>query len=433
MGGQKAKLFSKDYILIMVSVMGTSFVNYFFFSTISLLSDTLTGTARFAGYMSLVYSVTALLVRPLSGFLSDRHGRVKLIILGAALCTVSCVLYNATLGLASTRFTLALVLLLLIRVLNGASMSMNQTCAGAAIPDIVPSDKLTQGVGIFGMYSTIAQAIGPFIALSIVGSGDLNGFRTLFTVAAILSAVSLFGGCFISFERKKNNLTDEQPSEAGLAKNEQKSTQEAFIGDEKVIFGLERQVIGLFFMIMLYFLGMAGVLSYLTLFAKTRGFRVEYVSIYFFVNAGGLLLSRILFGKIVDKRGADKVIIPGSILTVVCLAAIPLAPSLPFLICLGVPYGFACGAVAPTLNAVMFKRCSPKRRGAVSAAYFVAVDIGISVGTPIMGFIADYIDFAWVYWLSAVITGLSFLLYMLLGTDKRFNRKFTNPGYIASE
>ena len=174
----KTTLLSSDYILITIAVMGTNFVNYFFFSTLPIFAGLLTNTVRFAGFLSLAFSATALVIRPLFGFITDRYGRVKWIIAGAAICAVSCMLYS---------FTTVLVLLLLIRILNGIGMSSSTTSAGAAIPDIIPKEKLAEGLGIFGLGTILAQALGPTIALSIVAKGDLSSFKTLFYVATVFT------------------------------------------------------------------------------------------------------------------------------------------------------------------------------------------------------------------------------------------------------
>jgi MFS family permease len=44
------------------------------------------------------------------------------------------------------------------------------------------------------------------------------------------------------------------------------------------------------------------------------------------------------------------------------------------------PMGLFNGAVFPTINSLIFKRCSPQRRGTASAAYFAAIDLGFTIG-----------------------------------------------------
>ena len=489
----KYRLISRDYILVIMSAMGTSFVNYFFFSSLSLFSEKLTGTVAFAGLLSLAYSAPALIIRPVSGIVSDRFGRVKFIVIGSALCVTACLLYS---------FTTVLVLLILIRVLNGIGMSMNTTSAGAAVPDIVPKERMAEGVGLFGLYATVAQAVGPFIALAIVGDGELSSFNKLFYVSAAVCAVSMVCGCFIRYERvgKQGRVAGRLRAagargargagavvgreaaggsgaaaggaggaelivdrRAALAMTEDAGDAdgaELIVGrraalamtedaggaggsDEivgrraalamtetdngptegKILFGFDVRVFGPSLVLLLYFFGISSVLSYLTLYGKTRGFHVEDMGWFFLASAGGLLLARLVIGRIVDRRGGDLVMIPGLIVTIAALFAIPFAPSLPHLICLALPYGIATGAVVPTINAVMFKRCSPKRRGTVSAAYFASIDIGITLGAPVMGWIADRAGFSWVYWLSATVVGLAALIFIFFVSDRHFSRR----------
>ena len=448
---KKYKLFTTDYLLVIVSAMGTSFVNYFFFSSLALFAEKLTGAVTFAGLMSLAYSATALITRPVSGILTDRLGRTKILIIGAALCVVACMLYS---------FTTSLVLLILIRVLNGVGMSLNSTSAGAAVPDIVPKERLAEGIGIFGLYTTVSQAAGPFIALAIVGDGELSSFNKLFYVSAIFCAVSLISGFFVRYERKQREAGITMPealangaaetsaevetsaavvmsaaietsaeveTSAAIETSSATAAVSAPLAAEarrnRTFLGFEAQLFWPALVMMLLFFGIASILSFLTLYGKIRGFQVENLGWFFLVSAGGLLISRLLFGRVVDRRGGDVVIIPGLIVIAVSIFAIPFAPSLPVLICIALPYGIATGAVGPSLNTAMFNRCSPKRRGSVSAAYFASVDIGITLGAPMLGWLADHSNFDWVYRASAIIVGATVLIYIFFASDKRYHNR----------
>ena len=431
------KLFSADYVLLMTSTMGISFVTYFFFSSLSLFAETLTGTVAFAGYMSLAYSATALLTRPLSGILSDRKGRVKTLVFGAALSTVSCVLYSFATGLAMYNLMLGLVLLIAIRVVNGVGMGFNMTSAGAAVADIVPKERLAEGIGLYGIAGTIAQAVGPLIALAIVGNGELSNFHTLFYVSTAFCGVSLICGCFIKYERmrkKEQALKTEQPEyDAGITARksdavsgtpgseliEQNGQAEPVEPEEKTFLGFDRSMLGPAVVTLVYFFGISSIMTFMTLYGKNLGFQVGYLGWFFFASAAGVLLSRVFFGRIADRRGADVIIIPGFVLIVACLVAISFISSLPVFILLGLPYGIASGAIGPNINALMFKRCSPKRRGTVAAAYSMAIDVGITLGAPILGWVADLSGFRLVYLLSAALAAIALVIYIFYVSDKR--------------
>ncbi|MCL1828658.1 MAG: MFS transporter [Oscillospiraceae bacterium] len=401
-----ATFFSADYFCLIVVAFGSSIVNHFFFSSLSLFAESITGSATYAGILSMAYSVTALVLRPVAGIVSDRVGRVKMIIAGATLSTVSCLLYGTT---------RSIWLLLIIRAVHGVGFSISTTSAGAAVPDISPKEKMAQAVGIFGLNSTVAQALGPVIALAIIGNGETDKFNILFFVAAAFCCASLISGSLVGYERKRKKEGPPVKTAADIQKS----------GDAagKTIFGFEIPVFGPSLVMMLYFLSLTSVLAFLTLFAKNRGLQVEHLGWFFFITSGGMLVTRPLFGKTMDKRGADIIVIPGLIVTVFCLAAIPFARSLGALMLIAVPYGVASGAVIPSVNAIMFKRCSADRRGSASAAYFASVDLGITLGAPIMGWLADNAGFEQMYIISAVIIFACYLLYVFFFSDKRYERK----------
>ena len=424
MDNNRTRLFSRDYILVMMAAVGTSFVIYFFLSTLPLFAETLTGSIAFAGFLSLSTSITALVTRPVFGMLSDKYGRVAILVAGAAISAVACVLFSFTTSLVVYSLTAGLVMLVAIRVIHGIGFSMNQTSAGAAIPDIVPKERLAEGVGIFGIIWTMGQAGGPLIALTIVGNGELSRFNILFFLSAGLCAFSTIAGCMIKYERGAKHKEKEVPKQPEV--KEESSTPEV-----KTIFGFEKQLLGPALVTILYFFSIASILSFLTLYGRSRGFRVEHLGWFFFASAGGVLIARLMFGRIVDRRGFDIVMIPGFITLALSLFAIPFAPSVIYVILLGFPYGLATGAIGPPVNTMMFKRTSPKRRGSASAAFNMSGDLGITLGAPTMGLIADYIRFDWVYWFAAALAIVGLLIYVLFVSDKRYNKKFSSPDHLT--
>ena len=88
------RLLSRDYILVMLACTGTAFCNYFFFTALPLYAIKISGSNVFGGMMVVAYSLAALIVRPVAGIISDKFGRVKLLIVGAFICAVACFLYG---------------------------------------------------------------------------------------------------------------------------------------------------------------------------------------------------------------------------------------------------------------------------------------------------------------------------------------------------
>lgn len=386
-------LWSKDYILILFATLGINFCNYFFYATLPIYAQKLTGTVAYAGLMTTIYTFGAFAIRPFSGFLSDKIGRTKLLILGAALCAIACGLYN---------FAEVFIVLVLLRVLQGIGFGMHSTLGSALAVDIIPSTRRAEAISYIAVFSTIAVALAPGIALSIIGDGAAANFRLLFTLAAVVALMSMIFDCFVSCENKhKNDTRDLSHGEDPIKSNL-----------PKTLLGFEYAVFLPALVTVLLYVALSSVTSFIFLFAMDRS--LGNIGLFFTVNAAGTFLSRLFLGRVADKRGANIIIIPGIISLALCFALIPLVNAPLYLLAIAFPFGLAQGAVGPLINTMMFNRCSAQRRGAASAAFFASIDIGYGLGSVIFGVIAAAYNYYLVYW-GAMICCLIALVIFCLG------------------
>ena len=403
------KLISKDFILLMVASLGTAFCNFMFFTALPLYAQKVTGSDLYSGLMLTVYSIFALISRPIAGVLGDKYGRVRLLIIGAAVCAGACALYG---------LTTAIFLLLAIRVINGLGFGMHSTCAGAAIADVIPKSRIAEGVGYFSLYSTIATALGPFIALAVVGEGEIRDFKTLFLVATGLCVMSLVCNCFISYERRRRKEAPAQsPKEAVAAAVQADQPVQPSEKLPKTFLGFEYAVFLPAAVLVLMFFGQTSVNTFLSLIAKDRG--LGNIGLFFTISAICLFVSRFFYAKLMDKRGPDVLVIPGIVCLAVCTFLIPFAYSAPVLYIIAVPMGFANGAVYPSINTMLFLRSSPQRRGTASAAYFASIDVGFALGGVVLGVFADRLGYSAVYFAATGLSALALGLYLFAVGGKR--------------
>ncbi|MCL1828855.1 MAG: MFS transporter [Oscillospiraceae bacterium] len=415
---KKERLLSKDYILVILSILGVNMLNNFFLATIAPYMNILTGKVVYGGVMISVYAATAMLVRPASGILSDKFGRVKQIALGAFVCAASCLCFG---------FTKSLPLLIILRITGGIGFGMNSTCVGAAVADVVPRSRLSEGIGYYGLYSSVGQMVAPAIALSIVSGGGLNDYRNMFFTAAIICAASGVTGACISYERKLKKSGVPEPRkdtpEHAHVKSADSGTRPA-----KVFFGFEQVVFAPCLVILLFMSGFTGVLSYITAFAEKSG--LGGAGFFFTASAVGMLISRLFLGKAVDRFGPDAIVIPSLAVMTACLALIPELPSAAALVILALPIGISQGAVYTTMNSIIFIRCSPAHRGTASGAFFAAMDIGYAAGAPFLGAVVDASGFTVMYRITAVFVLLAFAAYMLFASDRKYHKKYTEAGSV---
>ncbi|MCL2408483.1 MAG: MFS transporter [Oscillospiraceae bacterium] len=417
-GEQKEKLFSKDYILVMISGTGQGFTNHFFAAILVLyVEGILGGTVAQAGILGMMYSITALAARLTAGGASDKFGRVKLLVGGTFLCAVACLLF----GLAH-----AIPALIIIRAFHGFGFGIAHTCAGAVVADVLPKARMSEGIGYFGLGNTLAQAIGPAIAIAVISGGEAFHFRLLFFISAGLCFIGMIANACVSYERKQKatlalaqrQLEEAPVTEAATVPAEPDEPQ----SEGKAFLGFDRAVFAPILVLVVMFLGVTSTVLFLIPFATTV-LGIANPGPYFAVRAAGVFISRLVFGRIADKRGSDIIIIPGMIIMVACLALIPFASSFGMLIAIGFPHGMAQGAVMPTFNSLILSRCSPARRGSAAGAFGASIDIGFSVGAPLQGLLADIYSLQFVFWVSAILVAISLVMFLFIASDKRYKAK----------
>ena len=102
-------------------------------------------------------------------------------------------------------------------------------------------------------------------------------------------------------------------------------------------------------------------------------------------------------------------------LLAVAVFLLPLLHSFSMLILIGICFGFGFGAYMPTLNALVVDETIPKERGRAIALFTSFMDVGITVGSIVLGIAADY----WGYGTMFIIGGfvvMGGLLFFVLGT-----------------
>lgn len=170
----KEKLWTRNFILLVMASLGSGFLVSLFLNTLPLYAEQMTGIAVYAGLVTSCYSMAALATRPVVGILCEKMSALKLIIIGLVMMAVSCYAYS---------FATAIAGLLFIRILHGIGFGIKSTASGVLAAEIIPKSRFAEGIGMFGLYLPVANAIGPALGLWVAENGS---FKTLFMIAGII-------------------------------------------------------------------------------------------------------------------------------------------------------------------------------------------------------------------------------------------------------
>ena len=374
-------IWNKTFFLIMMVSFLMFLSMYMLLPTLPIYAQTLGGNETVAGTIVAVFTLSAVLVRPWFGNMLDRKGRKLILIIGVSIFFVSALAYN---------FAFSIITLLALRVVHGIGWGASTTATGTIASDVIPADRRAEGMGYHGVSATISMSLGPALGLYLV---EYRGYSVLFTGSAILAALGLVGSFFINYEiPRKVQAEGKAPLVKGVIL-EKTAIPPALV---------------LFFITLTY----GGIVSFLPSYAAYRG--VENIGIFFTVYALVLLFGRPITGKLADRYGAQKFLVPGILLIAAALLLLVKATSLPMFLLVGVVYGLGFGTVQPILNALVISLAPPERRGAANATFAVAMDLGIGLGAVSLGFLAQKMGYEYMYGCSVIFTMLALVMYFAL-------------------
>lgn len=373
------KIWTRDFVLI-------CFANLFIFlgfqmtlPTLPLFVKELGGSDQLIGVIVGVFTFSALLFRPYAGQALETKGRRFVYMLGLGIFVLSV----GTMG-----FITSILLLIIIRIIQGIGWGFSTTATGTIATDLIPPKRRGEGMGYFGLSGNIALAFGPALGLTLVGK---ISFISLFLICATLGFVALLLSSTIRYKKVETSPD--------------KTTTLKFDIFEKT--ALQPSL--LLFFITVTFGGIATFLPVYTLEKNVTG-----IESYFLVYALFLMLSRTFAGKIYDNKGHTYVFPPGTILIIIAMFLLAWLPNTTVLLIAASLYGLGFGSVQPALQAWAVDKAANNRKGMANATFFSFFDVGVGLGAILFGQLAFIFGYQSIYLTSAGSVFISLLIYMYL-------------------
>lgn len=378
------KLFNKGFISITVINFIVFLVYYLLMVIIAVIAqDHLGATPGQAGFASGIYIIGTLLARLYVGKKIELFGRKAVLRYGAVfyLLTTLAYLYMPTI------YTMYAV-----RFLNGFAYGAVSTATNAIVTAYIPASKNGEGINYYGLSTSLAAAIGPFIGMILLNT---TNFYFIIGFSAILVALTTIG-CF--FMPVKNiTLTDEHRALLN------KWTLNSFV---------EYKVLFISFIAFLIGLAYSSVLAFLSSYAQVIHL-VTASSFFFVVYASVITVTRPLSGRIFDAKGENYVMYPSYLFLTLGLVVLGFTSSSWMLLLAGAFIGLGYGTFMSNGQAICLKKVDSHRIGIALSTYFIGLDLGLGVGPYVMGELRSLLSFSGLYLFSAVIPVVCAILYKL--------------------
>lgn len=383
----EAKLFNKTYLLLIFVNLITAFGYSMIATLISSYAVTLGAGLTMAGALAGLFSLSALCIRPVSGIAIDLVNKWNLCILSALLICISFLGYALVPGIVGILF---------FRVLHGVAFGINGTVSMVLVSEAIPSDRLGEGLGYFGIGQIIAQICGPNIGMAI---RSRFGFHNLFFIASALTVLAIL----LLVYRKKT-----VPVPRVVKKDKAVIRLNNLVAKECVVYAL---IAGLFS------LGNGITSSFLVLVGEERN--IANIVLFFTVNAMILLVMRFLIGKLVDRASLTWIVNISLLLTAASMIMIGKAGGLVLILMAAVFKAIGQGGGQISLQTACIKKADATRVGIATSTYYIGADIGQGFGPMIGGKLSEVYGYKIMFYCTGALMLLGVAAFNIYQRNER--------------
>ncbi|MHB9154734.1 MAG: MFS transporter [Endomicrobiales bacterium] len=321
------------------------------------------------------------------GFLSDRLGRKRLLVVSSLFFLVSPLLYL---------FVTNPVYLIPVRFLHGVATAILGPLASAIIVSAYPQSK-GEKIGLYSSVTLAGRAIAPLLGGLIIGSfaylGHLANYRLVYA-AAFLAGIPVLVFALLF------------KSEPGQSAHVRGIDLSRLAGALKY-FASRPALRSASFVEMATYFSFGAFETYFPLFLSGRGVPAGAIGFIFSLQVLSIALTKPFFGRLADRFDKRLQILAGVILTGVSVALIPLASQYPAFVALSLVFGAGMSFSTVATCAFTAEAAEKEHLGASMGALSSLMDVGHSAGPFITGFIITAASLSYGFFFSAFVCFLA--------------------------
>lgn len=353
------------------------------------LTDRFGASKDMIGLVLSGYTITALLVRPFSGFLVDSFPRKRVLLISLFVYFICFSGYLA----AGT-----LLLFAIVRTMHGAPFGACTVANSTMAIDVLPSSRRNEGIGYYGLSNNVATAIAPTVGIFLYRY--TANFELLFWLAFLVAGVGFLADYTIK--------TPQKPVQA-----------------VKLTWSLDRFFLlkGWAIGVNMAFFGLCyGVLSnYLAIYGKEMLNITGGTGTYFMLLAIGLIVSRIQGGRMLRKGRLTHNAAEGIIISTIGYTLFVACPNMVGYYGSALLIGLGNGHMWPASQNMIIAMAQNNQRGTANSTILTSWDLGMGLGVLLGGAIVEYADYSTAFWWIAVMHVLGALFFFLI-TRRQFQK-----------
>ena len=390
------RLWNRNYCKVMVANFSLFFAFYVLTPLLPLyLSEHFGATKDIIGLVLSGYTVTALVMRPFSGYLVDSFPRKTVMMVSFTAFAIFFAGYLA----AST-----LLMFTIVRTLHGGPFGALTVANSTVAIDVLPSSRRTEGIGYYGLSNNLAMAIAPTVGIFVYRY--THSFELLFWIALTVAVAGLTVDSTITIPAKE------------LVQDKTKLSLDRFFLVRGWLLGLNMVAFGFCF----------GVLSnYLAIYGKEVMGITGGTGTYFMLCSVGLILSRLQGGRALRQGRVTHNAASGMVISLVGYTLFILVPNMVGYYTSALLIGLGNGHMWPAFQNMTISVAPNNQRGTANSTILVSWDVGMGLGILMGGIVAELLGYSAAFWTVAAVNAAGVLLFFT-ATRRFFLERNLNEG-----
>ena len=380
------KLWNSNYL----KAWTANFMLYFSFMVVTplfplYLSETFGATKDQTGLVLSGYALTALLVRPFSGYLVDSFPRKLVLLVCYGLFAI---LFGGYLVAGS------LLSFCILRTIHGAPMGAATVANSTVAIDVLPSSRRAEGIGYDGLSNTLGTAIAPTIGMLILGW--THSYNLIFLVSLLTAGIGF--AINSTLKLKPRPVLPQKGVEGSLS-------LDRFL----LLKGWPQALcmVG-------YSFSYGVVSTYLAIYAKQQLGITTGTGLFFTLLCIGLISSRLVGARGLKKGRITENATIGVVVSLIgYLVFAGLHNTWGFY---GAAFivGLGNGHMFPAFQTMFINLAPNNQRGTANGTLLTSWDAGFGLGIILGGIVSEWISYGaafWVAWLSNLLGVVLYFAY----------------------
>lgn len=384
------KIWNKNFILLFITNLLVLAAFYASIPIIPIYCQEIGITGSKVGIVLTAMSVATILFRPIAGYLLDNFNRYIVYIIFLALFCLS---------FPSFLIFPIFGALIVIRLYMGAVYSVCGSATMTLSSDVLPPGKITEGISRFAFTISIGMAVGPYVGIQVQNHmSSKASFLTVFAIAVV--ALICVSCCKISYpkiKRKKFALRD----------------------------SIYKPALPFMFNMMFLMIPYGAVIAYSSILAQEKGL-MSVIPYFYICLVLGMLLSNLSTQRWIDAGNHRILVFASLIVLIVTMASYLFLTTGTHLLLAGFFFGLGYGILQPLFQSFVTGTTPAPKRGVANATYLLSYDIGIGIGSLLMGFMQESLGLSQGFALTAIaylVGGVIYTAYV----DRYYRKLRTIP------